>query len=117
MLFPDKPSLQLITVPSCPSHNNDNSKDVEYVRNVMVASWGVNTTGEEVQKKAFRSFDKSPKLLRQTFRDSLPRPQRCDGGPLLLVVVARILDDRYLSVFRRYLFRPLLSLERLSTDG
>ena len=58
-----------MTVPSCWTHNNVNSKDIEYVRNVITAGWGVNSVGEQVQLKAFRSFDNSPKLLRQTFGD------------------------------------------------
>src|SRR2546423_14667988 len=70
--FPDDRRFNLITVPSCWRHNESNSKDVEYVRNVITGSWGVNSVGEEVQQKSFRSFDKSPKLLRQTFRDIKP---------------------------------------------
>lgn len=50
--FPDDRRVNLLTVPSCWTHNNGNSKDVEYVRNVITAGWGVNPIGEQVQLKA-----------------------------------------------------------------
>lgn len=66
--FPEGQRDQLLTVPSCKQHNNDNSKDVEYVRNVLTILWGVNTSGVELfAGKVMRSLDRSPKLLTKTF--------------------------------------------------
>src|ERR1700733_5478625 len=57
-----------MTVPSCELHNNANSKDVEYTRNVLSTYLGANTVGQQhFNDKAMRSFDHSPKLLFQTF--------------------------------------------------
>ncbi len=62
----------LITVPSCPKHNNDNSADVEYVRNVIVSEYHVNEVGLSLLPKTQRSFDRSPALFVQTYRESSP---------------------------------------------
>jgi len=62
----------LVTVPSCPGHNNDNSADVEYVRNVIVGAYPVNEVGLSLLTKAQRSFDRSPALFVQTYRESWP---------------------------------------------
>lgn len=60
----------LITVPSCASHNNDNSKDVEYARNIISTYYGVNNVGQELfLDKSMRSFDRSPALLNTAFSD------------------------------------------------
>jgi len=68
--FPQGQRVQLLTVRSCPTHNNENSKDVEYVRNVLSTMWGVNTTGEQLFRgKVKRSLDRSPALLKKTFGD------------------------------------------------
>jgi hypothetical protein len=62
----------LVTVPSCPKHNNDNSADVEYVRNVIVGAYPVNEVGLSLLPKTQRSFDRSPGLFVQTYRESSP---------------------------------------------
>jgi len=55
-------------VASCTEHNNDNSRDVEYVRNILTTLWGVGRFGLELfDGKTKRSFDRSPALLNQTF--------------------------------------------------
>lgn len=58
----------LMTVPSCVAHNNDNSSDVEYVRNIIGAHFD---TPDEVQgllnPTIWRSFERSPTLLNKTF--------------------------------------------------
>src|SRR6185437_6074985 len=46
--FPEGHKQNLITVPSCAAHNNANSKDVEYVRNIITTSFGVNSVGETI---------------------------------------------------------------------
>ncbi len=66
--FPDDLRSNLITVPSCKTHNNDNSKDVEYVRNIVVPDIHTNDIARRMFKeKVLPSFKRSPKLKRQTF--------------------------------------------------
>ena len=66
--FPEGHRKNLITVPSCSNHNNANSKDVEYTRNWITTSWGVNSAGQDLfEQKTKKSFDRSPRLLTQTF--------------------------------------------------
>ncbi len=66
--FLDFKRENLVTVPACPAHNNYNAKDVEYVRNVIVSADGINDVGLQLHEKAFRSFQKSPGLVKATFR-------------------------------------------------
>src|SRR5438270_11772363 len=66
--FPTEHRNNLITVPSCRLHNNDNSKDVEYVRNIISMSRSANIVGSKYfWSKGFRSLKRSPKLLKRTF--------------------------------------------------
>jgi hypothetical protein len=65
--FPDDRRVNLITVPSCETHNNRNSKDVEYVRNLITSDLHVNEVGLAMFQKARRSYERSPKLFRNTF--------------------------------------------------
>lgn len=71
--FPEGFRENLITVPSCYRHNNENSSDVEYVRRILVNQF---ETSQEVidllNPKVWRSFKRSPNLLRTTFRDIEP---------------------------------------------
>ena len=58
--FPDGFRDGLVTVSSCDRHNLDNSMDVEYARNVIASSRGINQIGERlVFGKAKRSDRKS----------------------------------------------------------
>ena len=71
--FPEGHRHNLITVPSCALHNNDNSKDVEYARNIICVSFGVNSVAEQhFLDKALRSLDRSPALLQKSFGDIRP---------------------------------------------
>jgi len=70
--FPASLRTNLITVPSCLKHNLDNSKDVEYVRNVISTQHGANDASGEVFELTKRSLDHSPKLMSQTFRGMKP---------------------------------------------
>jgi hypothetical protein len=71
--FPEGLRDNLITVPSCALHNNANSKDVEYARNVISTMLGVNEVGERhFLDKAIRSFGRTPALLHTTFSDIRP---------------------------------------------
>lgn len=67
--FPPGKRTNLWRVPSCSVHNLDNSKDVEYVRNVISIQHGTNATAEEVFQVGKRSFDRSPALFQRTFQD------------------------------------------------
>jgi hypothetical protein len=60
---------KLVTVPACAAHNNDNAKDVEYVRNVICIQFGTNEAAEEVAAVAERSWDRSEGLFKHTFHD------------------------------------------------
>jgi hypothetical protein len=66
--FPKDLRANLITVPSCKLHNNDNSKDVLYVRNIIVTDVNTNEIARRMFKeRALPSFRENPKLTRQTF--------------------------------------------------
>lgn len=78
--FPIGSRKDLLTVPSCEAHNNDLSKDVEYVRNIIPLVMGTNDTGHKhFVNKVLPSFDRSPALKAQTFRDL--REVDLGGGP------------------------------------
>src|SRR5689334_10372660 len=57
----------LITVPSCKVHNEDTSKDDEYVRNIIAMSLGNNSIAfKHFIDKTVESFKNSPGLLKTT---------------------------------------------------
>ena len=59
----------LITVPSCKKHNEDTSKDDEYVRNIICMSIGNNSIAyQQFIKKVLKSFEHSPALQNQTLQ-------------------------------------------------
>jgi len=66
--FPKDSRTSLITVPSCAEHNEANSKDVEYVRNVISTQRGTNEAAAKIFETTKRSFDHSPRLAARTFR-------------------------------------------------
>lgn len=71
--FPKGYRDNLVTVPSCDEHNTKNSKDVEYVRNVIVMHISTNNPARShFQDKVLRSFTKSEKLFLRTFKDVKP---------------------------------------------
>jgi hypothetical protein len=70
--YPKGYRSNLIKVPSCAEHNEANSKDVEYVRNVISTQHGTNGAAALIFEKTKRSFDHSPKLTARTFRDLKP---------------------------------------------
>ena len=60
--FPNGMKNNLITVPSCQTHNEDTSVDDEYVRNVITMSIENNQTSiEHFFNKTLRSFERNPK--------------------------------------------------------
>jgi hypothetical protein len=65
--FPMSYRENLVTVPSCATHNHDQALDIEYVRNVIAGSYGTNAQAEQTFEVAKRSFDHSSALFHQTF--------------------------------------------------
>jgi len=63
--FPEGRRNNLITVPSCQIH--DNSKDVEYVKNVVVSAASLGPESRSVFAKTLRSVERSPALLATTY--------------------------------------------------
>jgi hypothetical protein len=70
--FSERLRTNLVTVPSCDAHNSDNSRDVEYVRNIISTQRGTDDVAAEVFEATKRSLDHSPKLRARTFRDLRP---------------------------------------------
>jgi hypothetical protein len=71
--FPEGGKPNLITVPSCWTHNNDNSGYVEYVRNVVASCAEVNGVGLEIFKtKGVKSLNLNAKLFRKTLGKARP---------------------------------------------
>lgn len=69
--FPPGYQTNLWTVKSCPDHNNSNSADVEYVRNLVVMHLGAAGEAHQgAQERVVRSFEHSPKLFMSSFRDA-----------------------------------------------
>lgn len=65
--FPEDKRINLTTVDSCSTHNEDASKDDEYVRNIIAMSLGNNQVAlDHFLKKCLNSFIRSPKLLKAT---------------------------------------------------
>ncbi|MDX6456988.1 MAG: hypothetical protein QOE55_685 [Acidobacteriaceae bacterium] len=68
--FPKEHRINLITVPSCVLHNNANSLDVEYSRNVITTMFGTNEIAQrQFSDKVEKSFVNSPNLVYTTFAD------------------------------------------------
>jgi hypothetical protein len=61
--------LNLYTVPACKIHNEDTSKDDEYVRNIITMSIENNQTAiDHFFSKSFSSFKRSPALANSVIR-------------------------------------------------
>ncbi len=71
---------ELITVRSCAAHNEDTSKDDEYVRNVIAMAYGAKATAfKDFFGKIVRSFENSAGLARSTLGTRKP-VQTPDGA-------------------------------------
>lgn len=71
--FPEGHRNNLLTVPSCDTHNNKNSKDVEYAGNVISMQIGANDVGlQHFMDKGMRCFARRPHLITATFSDLHP---------------------------------------------
>ena len=69
--FPEESEYRkdLIMVPSCKKHNEDTSKDDEYVRNIICMSIGNNSVAfKQFIDKVLESFQHSPALKSQTLQ-------------------------------------------------
>ena len=75
--FPPEYRRNLMTVPSCHSHNNANSKDVEYVRGVLLSLSQLGPNSKPVFDAMMRSIDRRPNIVGTMFQDL--RPVRVDG--------------------------------------
>lgn len=65
--FPKGKRENLITVDSCSKHNEDTSKDDEYVRNIIAMAVSNNDVAyQHFLKKCVRSFENSQALLKET---------------------------------------------------
>lgn len=70
--FPKGYRVNLITVPSCSVHNNETSKDDEYVRGIVVSCSGNNNIALDHWRGSVRkSYLHSPKLFLKTFNKQL----------------------------------------------
>lgn len=69
--FPVNHRTNLITVPACQTHNEDTSKDDEYVRNVLTVCIENNQTSiDHFFNKSLKSFQRNPGLAAEV-RNSL----------------------------------------------
>ncbi len=65
--FPEDRRVNLTTVESCATHNEDTSKDDEYVRNIIAMSIGNNQVAlTHFLQNCMRSFNRSPRLFQAT---------------------------------------------------
>lgn len=84
--FPNGFRTNLWTVRSCEQHNIGNSKEVEYVRNVIVTHRNSKGTAKELaQSAAFRSFERSAALFFQTFKGATSMV--VDGKPKVVPMI------------------------------
>ncbi|MBD3636598.1 MAG: hypothetical protein HUJ25_04595 [Crocinitomicaceae bacterium] len=68
--FPKDKRVNLITVDSCKEHNEDTSKDDEYVRNIIAMTIGNNDVAiNHFLTQCLKSFKHSPGLLKTTTKE------------------------------------------------
>src|ERR1044071_110540 len=71
--FPPEHRANLITVPSCQRHNNDNSMDVEYVRNIIALPFQTKEIGRaQARGPVITSFPRRPKLAHTALANLVP---------------------------------------------
>jgi hypothetical protein len=75
--FPANYRRNLVTVPSCPEHNNAHSKDVEYVRGILLSLAQLGPNSKPVFDAMMRSIDRRPNLVGTMFQGL--RPIHVDG--------------------------------------
>ena len=94
--FPPSCRENLITVPACASHNNDNSKDVEYVSSFIGSPIQTKEVGREQFNKALRAFKRNPNLKKLIFKD-VQRIMLANGQETGLV---KLDMDRFKSIMK-----------------
>jgi len=98
--FPINHRMNLFTVPACKIHNNDNSPDVEYVRNILTFTHATNKVGlEHFKDKVARSFVHSPALKNRTLEGVLEVQVGNQTMGMLTLDVKRF-DDLMQSIVR-----------------
>lgn len=92
----------LITVPSCDSHNSEKSKDDEYLRMVVVSHYENNLVAQRhFSKKIMRSIARRPSLL-GIIKE--PRPAMVEGKSTGAFTVDRARFDRAMDCIVRALY-------------
>jgi hypothetical protein len=101
-----------MTVPSCHEHNNANSRDVEYVRAILVSASQLGPNSKPVFDKMMRSIDRRPALVGTIFQDL--RPIQVEGNETgafsvdlsrfdrVITAIARAIHYRDFNEKRRY---------------
>jgi len=80
--FPTDRRTNLITVPSCDSHNSEKSKDDEYLRFVIALSYDTNEQGHKVVfKKVLRGLKLTPHLFQDFLLHGSLYPVMVNGKP------------------------------------
>lgn len=106
--FPKGHRLNLITVPSCATHNEQTSLDDEYVRNIIAMLIGNNAVAERhFLDKCLRSLRRSPGLSAQTLGKSRPVYTSQNNGPQIPTTafsIDRLRVDRVLKKIAYALF-------------
>lgn len=102
--FPPGFRTDLWTVPSCVKHNIGNSKDVEYVRNVIVLHRNCTGAAQElVHRAVLRSYERRRSELHfQTFQGA--RETVLDGGATSLPVFDVVRFDRVMKAIASGLY-------------
>ena len=110
--FPAGHRRNLMTVPSCHEHNNANSRDVEYVRAILVSASQLGPNSKPVFDKMMRSIDRRPALVGTIFQDL--RPIQVEGNETgafsvdlsrfdrVITAIARAIHYRDFNEKRRY---------------
>jgi hypothetical protein len=71
--FPKGFRKDLLTVPSCKRHNQDNSINVEYVRDIITTCFQVNNIGfTQFENKTFKSVTRNNSLIHKLLNNSMP---------------------------------------------
>jgi hypothetical protein len=103
--FPDDPTYRknLVTVPSCKTHNEDTSKDDEYVRNIITMSMENNAVAyKQFIEKTVKSLKESPGLLAIT--TAAKKKVTVNGQPSTAFEIDRIRFDKVIKKMSYALF-------------
>ena len=83
-LFPEGHRIDLITVPSCDTHNSEKCMDDEYMRLVISGSHTASAEGhQEAFDKAIEGLKRRPHLFKEFFFKGPTYPAIVDGQPTM----------------------------------